>query len=328
MAAARGEMQGVSPAFREISTGTLRTRQGRRRCSHIGATAKACKEAGDIGTSSPRGACSKGWVSRRGILQSASVVALNLGPPTAPALGRASKGSAEAGSALQGVTLLVESAREAAKFYVQAFGMEQLPSPAGADIAAVEAGGVVLMLQEGATTSTSAGEASLRSLGIAVPNAAAARAAAIAAGAKSGGDGLCSGDHLEGCTVRGPGDVPLKMLKDSKMIKGQGRLCRVSLNTANVEAAAAFYESNMGLQRVKKQLGVVDRLAQDRPPPPGLTLLSFGAQPPSFALELCPVFAVQRGQSALADLNVRRLGAIGEGKGRITDPDGRIVSIS
>mmetsp|Transcript_5814 Transcript_5814/g.14706 ORF Transcript_5814/g.14706 Transcript_5814/m.14706 type:complete len:292 (+) Transcript_5814:53-928(+) len=291
MAAARGEMQGVSPAFREISTGTLRTRQGRRRCSHIGATAKACKEAGDIGTSSPRGACSKGWVSRRGILQSASVVALNLGPPTAPALGRASKGSAEAGSALQGVTLLVESAREAAKFYVQAFGMEQLPSPAGADIAAVEAGGVVLMLQEGATTSTSAGEASLRSLGIA-------------------------------------GDVPLKMLKDSKMIKGQGRLCRVSLNTANVEAAAAFYESNMGLQRVKKQLGVVDRLAEDRPPPPGLTLLSFGAQPPSFALELCPVFAVQRGQSALADLNVRRLGAIGEGKGRITDPDGRIVSIS
>lgn len=61
-----------------------------------------------------------------------------------------------------------------------------------------------------------------------MPNPAAARAAAIAAGARSSGDGLCSGDHLEGCVVRGPGGLAVKMLRDSSVPKGKGRLCRCS----------------------------------------------------------------------------------------------------
>lgn len=61
---------------------------------------------------------------------------------------------------------------------------------------------------------------------------------------------------------------------------------------------------------VKKQSGVLDRLAEDRPAPPGRALLSFTGQSPSVVLELCPAFAVQRGQGVLAGLAMRTTRAL------------------
>ena len=51
---------------------------------------------------------------------------------------------------------------------------------------------------------------------------------------------------------------------------------------------------------LKKQQGVVDRLAEDRPPPSGRTLLGTKS---GGAVELFPVLAVKRGQGALVSLS-------------------------
>lgn len=64
------------------------------------------------------------------------------------------------------------------------------------------------------------------------------------------------------------------------------RHCEPFTCTTAHQAAVAFYEQALGMKQLQggKQLGVIDRLAED-PEPPKRALLAFGSKP-SAALEL------------------------------------------